>query len=162
MIMAHDVLDEGDAKVEGDQVQCCQPQEVEKSVDRALEWLGKHFSVRVNPGDDPRAFLLYYLYGLERTGRLTNHRFIGQHDWYREGADWLINLQEDISGFWRGTGLGENDSHIGTSLALLFLAKGAGRSWPRRSATDRRKTGTTIAATWRIWWRIPRNAGTGT
>jgi hypothetical protein len=124
MVMAHDVLDEGDAKVDGDQVKCCQPQDVDKSVDRALEWLGKHFSVRVNPGDDPRAFLLYYLYGLERTGRLTNHRFIGQHDWYREGADWLINLQEDISGFWRGTGLGENDSHIGTSLALLFLAKG--------------------------------------
>ncbi len=89
-----------------------------------MAWLGRHFSVRVNPGDDPRAFLLYYLYGLERTGRLTNQRFIGRHDWYREGADWLINLQEDISGFWRGTGLGENDSHIGTSLALLFLAKG--------------------------------------
>ena len=84
----------------------------------------RHFSVRVNPGDDPRAFLLYYLYGLERTGRLTNQRFIGRHDWYREGAEWLINEQEDLSGFWKGTGLGENDPHIGTSLALLFLAKG--------------------------------------
>ncbi len=124
LVMALDILDEGDARVEGDKVKCCQPQETNDSIDRALGWLSRHFSVRVNPGDDPRAFLLYYLYGLERTGRLTNRRFIGRHDWYREGAEWLINEQEDLSGFWKGTGLGENDPHIGTSLALLFLAKG--------------------------------------
>jgi Domain of unknown function (DUF4159) len=124
MVMAQDILDDGDARVVGDEVKCCQPHDDDRAIDDALTWLGKHFSVRVNPGDDPRAFLLYYLYGLERTGRLTNQRFIGRHDWYREGAEWLINEQEDLSGFWKGTGLGETNPHVGTSLALLFLAKG--------------------------------------
>ena len=48
---------------------------------------------------------LYYLYGLERVGRLTAQRFIGEHDWYREGADHLVN--EEIAGadYWKGAGL---------------------------------------------------------
>ena len=79
---------------------------------------------------------LYYLYGLERAGRLTARRFIplparpGQPDradWYREGADWLIRQQDGLSGFWAGAGLGENEPLVGTSLALLFLSKGR---WP--------------------------------
>ena len=124
LVMATEMLDEGDATVEGDRVQCCRPHESNEAIDKAMTWLARHFSVRVNPGDDPRAFLLYYLYGLERVGRLTNSRFIGRHDWYREGAEWLTSEQEDLSGFWRGTGLGENYPQVGTSLALLFLAKG--------------------------------------
>ena len=124
LVMAQDILDEEDARVEGDRVKCCQPHASDEAIDKGIAWLARHFSVRVNPGDDPRSFLLYYLYGLERTGRLTNSRFIGRHDWYREGAEWLINEQEDLSGFWRGSGLGENSPYVGTSLALLFLSKG--------------------------------------
>ena len=124
MVMAEEMLDDGDARVVDNQVKCCQPHEADASVERGLEWLGRHFSVRVNPGDDPRAFLLYYLYGLERTGRLTNQHFIGRHDWYREGAEYLVNEQEDLHGQWKGTGLGETTPGVGTSLALLFLAKG--------------------------------------
>ncbi|MBI2826283.1 MAG: DUF4159 domain-containing protein [Planctomycetia bacterium] len=122
--MALDVLEEGDARVEGDRVLCCGQRQGHDMLDRAVTWLARNFSVRANPGDDPRNYLLYFLYGLERTGRLTNQRFIGQHDWYREGADWLVKEQEDLSGFWTGTGLGENNPHVGTSFALLFLAKG--------------------------------------
>ncbi len=29
--------------------------------------------------------LAYYLYGMERAGRLSGRRFFGEHDWYREG-----------------------------------------------------------------------------
>jgi len=124
--MALEVLEEGDATVEGDTVRCCGQHAKRESVDRALIWLSKNFSVRSNPGDDPRPrnFLLYYLYGLERSGRLTHQRFIGQHDWYREGAEWLIKEQDDLSGFWKGAGLGENDPQVGTCFALLFLSKG--------------------------------------
>jgi len=124
--MALEVLEEGDASVEGDNVRCCGAHQKRDSIDRALLWLSKNFSVRSNPGDDPRPrnFLLYYLYGLERSGRLTHQRFIGRHDWYREGAEWLIKEQDDLSGFWKGAGLGENDPHVGTCFALLFLSKG--------------------------------------
>ncbi len=68
--------------------------------------------------------MLYYLYGLERVGRLTNQRFIGRHDWYREGAEYLVSKQDRLSGFWKGVGLAEDNPHIGTSFALLFLSKG--------------------------------------
>ena len=32
----------------------------------------------------------YYLYAMERAGRLTARRKIGEHDWYREGASHLV------------------------------------------------------------------------
>ncbi|MDR1963968.1 MAG: DUF4159 domain-containing protein [Planctomycetaceae bacterium] len=52
---------------------------------------------------------------------MTNQRFIGQHDWYREGADKLLRLRDSIDGAWRGQGTGTVPS---TALALLFLSKG--------------------------------------
>ncbi len=65
----------------------------------------------------------YYLYGLERAGRLSGVRFFGQHDWYREGAEELVHEQDKFLGYWRGT-LYEREPLIATSFALLFLAKG--------------------------------------
>ena len=65
----------------------------------------------------------YYLYGLERAGRLAGIRFFGQHDWYRLGAEELVHDQDKTDGFWRGQ-LVENDPVLATSFALLFLAKG--------------------------------------
>ena len=38
---------------------------------------------------------LLYLYGLERVGDLAGRRLIGSHDWYREGADWLLGAQRE-------------------------------------------------------------------
>ncbi|HEY2838175.1 MAG TPA: DUF4159 domain-containing protein, partial [Pirellulales bacterium] len=121
--MALDILEEGDATVEGNQVSCCGQQRNRDPIERAFRWLGKNFSVRSNPAR-PNAFVLYYLYGLERTGRLTHQRFIGDHDWYREGAEWLVKEQDDLSGFWKGAGIGESNPHVGTCFALLFLSKG--------------------------------------
>ena len=62
---------------------------------------------------------------MERAGRLTARRFIGGHDWYREGADFLVRQHGNIAeGFWKGRGHAEDEERIGTSLALLFLSKG--------------------------------------
>ena len=36
---------------------------------------------------------LYYLYGVERAGRLSAQRFFGPHDWYREGAAYFVDGQ---------------------------------------------------------------------
>ena len=55
---------------------------------------------------------------------MTAHRFLGEHDWYREGTDLMVRQQDKLSGFWKGLGYGENNPHIGTSFALLFLSKG--------------------------------------
>ncbi|HWB01004.1 MAG TPA: DUF4159 domain-containing protein, partial [Pirellulales bacterium] len=83
--------------------------------------------VHTNPSTTRGAqvWLLYYLYGVERAGRLTNQRFLGQHDWYREGADALVAAQDELGGGqWKGVGHSEDNPHIATSLCLLFLSKG--------------------------------------
>lgn len=114
------------ARIDGDRVQCCLPAEEDDSLERALAWLGRNFSVSRNPG--PRnmshTWHYYYLYGLERVGRLTARRFIGGHDWYREGAELLIAQQDKFSHHWAGTGFSEDNPHVATALALLFLSKG--------------------------------------
>lgn len=122
LVIAAGRLSSGSADVRDGRIVCCGQQDNSGHIERGLAWLGKHFSVRNNPGD--RFWLLYYLYGLERVGRLTGQRFIGGHDWYREGAEVLVREQDDFSGNWRGVGHAESNPLVATSLALLFLAKG--------------------------------------
>ena len=55
------------------------------------------------PAGIGQACIYYYLYGLERCGRLTAHRFIGDHDWYREGAEYLVHDQDSLAHYWQGT-----------------------------------------------------------
>lgn len=119
-------IEEGDAQVDGGRIVCCGRQERDDAVERALAWLGRNFSVRRNPRPrgNGRPALYYYLYGLERTGRLSARRFIGEHDWYREGAEFLISQQDRFSHSWRGSWHLEDRADISTSMALLFLAKG--------------------------------------
>ena len=123
LVITSDRLNRGDAEAEGDQVSCCGEQKDNAPVDRALNWMGRNFSVHANPGNR-QGWLYYYLYGLERTGRLTNQRLLGGHDWYREGAELLVSFQDELSGYWKGTPHAEENPHLATSLALLFLAKG--------------------------------------
>src|SRR5207253_320159 len=67
--------------------------------------------------------LYYTLYGIERSGRLSGQRYLGDHDWYRIGCEFLVSAQ-NANGSWRGNGLGDTSSLVSTSFALLFLAKG--------------------------------------
>ena len=94
----------------------------QKSLDRGIAWMERRFAIGRNTG--AKAWLLYYLYGLERAGRLSGRRFFGDHDWYREGAEFLVDRQSKRSGEWQGNGAMERNPVIGTSLALLFLSKG--------------------------------------
>ena len=119
-------LESGDAAVENGRVICCRPHDVNDSLDRAIDWLAARFSVTHNPrpAGGGQACLYYYLYGLERAGRLTARRFIGEHDWYREGAEFLVHEQDSLSHFWKGTWYAEREPRISTAMALLFLSKG--------------------------------------
>lgn len=130
MVMTSDRVGEPDAVVEGDSIKCCRRSEAraDDAVARGLQWLGKNFAVTHNPGARTQSWLLYYLYGVERVGRLTAHRFIGEHDWYREGANYLLKAKGGpLADHWRGSGPTETDERIATSFALLFLSKGR---WP--------------------------------
>jgi hypothetical protein len=138
LVIAADKIQSTDARVSGDQIECCLGRDAGDAdrIQRGIDWLGQHYSVVHNPGTNSGTWALYYLYGLERAGRLTARRFIplpsraGQPDradWYREGADWLVGNQDSLSGFWAGAPPMENNRVIGTSFALLFLSKGR---WP--------------------------------
>ncbi|MCC6494020.1 MAG: DUF4159 domain-containing protein [Pirellulales bacterium] len=107
-------------------VQCCLPPEKDDTLERALKWMEHNFSVRRNPGQGGAGaqWHYYYLYGLERVGRLSARRFIGEHDWYREGAEFLISQQDAFSHHWEGQNHSEDNRHVATSYALLFLSKG--------------------------------------
>jgi hypothetical protein len=129
LVIAAGRLSEGDAAVDGEDVQCCRPQNDVAEIEKGLAWLGSHFAVNNNPGaassrgNSARGWLFYYLYGLERVGRMTGNRFIGRADWYRQGAEFLVTSQSEL-GYWTGVNEVENEPHIATPLALLFLAKG--------------------------------------
>ena len=129
LVITADRIAPPDAKLSGEKIECCKQgdNETDKGVEKGLNWLGKNFSVSRNPNYPGGMFLLYYLYGLERAGRLTARRFIGKSDWYREGTKLLIDRQDRLSGFWSGTGLSEDNRLVSTSFALLFLSKGR---WP--------------------------------
>jgi len=98
--------------------------EIDRALDQAHRWLGKNFAVTNNPGGG--SWVLYYLWGLARAGRFGGERFFvndrGQrHDWYREGAEYLIEVQNRFTGTWKE---GDQNALVGTSFALLFLTKG--------------------------------------
>ncbi len=102
--------------------------ELRKKIDASLRgglaWLGNNFSVTKNPGD--RAWHYYYLYGMERVGALLGVSHMGQNDWYKEGATYLIEKQKE-NGSWWDPGGGPNDKHtdetLQTCFALLFLKR---------------------------------------
>ncbi len=96
---------------------------VQLAIDGGVQWLSNNFQIRSNPGR-PGEFLFYYLYGLERAGRLSGRRFFGDHDWYREGAAYLTSVQQQRTGQWTGVTGMETNPIIATSFALLFLSKG--------------------------------------
>jgi hypothetical protein len=102
---------------------CCHEQAHNDAIDRGLNWLRGRFAVGHNVGENGLGGVLYYLYGLERAGRLSGQRFIGNHDWFREGALFLIRGQ-GLDGHWEEGGAGGRDPVVGTSFALLFLSKG--------------------------------------
>lgn len=92
-----------------------------------LAWLDLYFSVERNPGTESfgrRALMpvngfwyYYYMYSLERTGSLLPTRYVGRHDWYREGAEELLTRQKK-EGSWL-----EWHPVVDTAFALLFLRR---------------------------------------
>ena len=122
LIIASGKIQQGAASVNGDEIRCCGDGAEDDHLARALAWLGTKFRVDRNPGRPE--FLFYYLYGIERVGRLSSKRYLGKHDWYREGAAQVLRLQNGLSGFWRGRGVIESNPLVATSFAVLFLSKG--------------------------------------
>jgi len=89
----------------------------EPSRKRALAWLTERFDVARNAwGEDAwtPSFHYPYLWAVERYGGLAGQTHIGAHEWYSEGAQWLVAAQEH-DGAW-----GKTED---TCFALLFLRR---------------------------------------
>ncbi len=123
LVIVGSQLDGSEASANGE-IKCCgQDTSNDHEINAALKWLAANFTVRYNPVF--QQFHLYYLYGLERAGRMTGQRFLGDHDWYSEGAEVLMSIQNPASGKFDSSyqsSLG-ND-YTETAFGLLFLAKG--------------------------------------
>ena len=129
MVMTSAMLQKDDDLDASKNPDCCgsrEKDEAEIALERGLRWMKNHFAVGVNPSGGGRGegWLFYYLYGLERAGRLSGLRYFGEHDWYRAGGRFLIRGQNKRTGVWSGDGFTASQPMIGTAFGLLFLSKG--------------------------------------
>ena len=63
-----------------DPVAICGKYEENPAIQAGMAWINSSFGFQLSSGT------YYNIYGIERLGRLTGQRFIGSHDWYREGC----------------------------------------------------------------------------
>jgi len=102
----------------------------DKGVQDGLAWLNEHWSVTedIGPseveGGAPNAYLLYYLYALERVGMLYDTKSIGSHDWYLDGARYLLESQK-AGGSWSASR--PEKPTWDTCFAILFLKRATRR-----------------------------------
>jgi hypothetical protein len=94
---------------------CKIPFTVDKSIERGLKYLGDAFDK-----DSTLSSSLYAWYGMERIGLASGRRYIGTNDWYKMGAERMVNSQAP-DGSISMNGL---DPMCNTSFMLLFLARG--------------------------------------
>ncbi len=106
----------------GETIENCGKGGVNRNVKSGIDWLASHFSISQNFGSGQQ-WRFYYLCGLERAGRLAGVRFLDDHDWYRLGAEELVEDRNKLSGSWEGQ-FQEKNNVLATSFALLFLSKG--------------------------------------
>lgn len=110
---------------------------VQQRLERGLAWISAHFSVTTHPQGSAN-WLYYYLYSIERVGRILGTEFIGDHEWYPLGAKAIVGNQHP-DGRWKGQGE-EDDERIAGSFALLFLT----RATPSLSEPQRAGPGTLV------------------
>lgn len=103
-------------------------------VKNGIAWLGSHFSAIDNPGRG-KEWLLYYLYGIERAGVLYGADKLGDHDWYLEGAKFLVDSQQG-DGSWKINASAHDQATWDTCFAILFLKKA---TKPLVASTDGRR-----------------------
>jgi len=101
---------------------------IDDAVERGLAWLDRNMVWDTNPGQ--ANWILFWIYGIERLGSLLGTRELGGIDWYRSGAEHLLEIQGE-SGDWYGGHPG-----IDSVLSLLFLRRATAATSGAASARD--------------------------
>ncbi|MBN1553862.1 MAG: DUF4159 domain-containing protein [Phycisphaerae bacterium] len=89
----------------------CRGGEMIRPLEKALEWLDKHYDDAVSGKDNE----YYFLYGVERVGLASGYKYFGKSDWYHIGTRKLLSQQKSDGGW---------GSVWDSAFALLFLARG--------------------------------------
>lgn len=101
------------------------PVAIDKAIKQGRVWLDERFTI--TPGT---TWQTYYLYGIERLAALADLQEIGGHNWYDEGAEFLVKNQKDSGGWEDNSG-----AVAATSLGIMFLVKATAKALnkPRRA-----------------------------
>ena len=103
-------------------------------VQAGLIWLGQNFKADENAFAtkshvaDPERWLYYYLYSIERAGRIAGVEELGRKKWYPIGAQFLLKGQKADGSWWTGLegvqwkAAGDIET-ADTCFAILFLTK---------------------------------------
>jgi hypothetical protein len=95
--------------------------ECDQMISDGLAWLITNWAMDHNPKVGHYRYY-YYLYTIERMAMLGGVDFIGPHDWYRQGADILLEQQKE-NGRWETNREIEPSDIYDTCYALLFLKR---------------------------------------
>ncbi len=99
-----------------------------------INWLARNWAVEENPNvekshvADAKRWLFYYLYSIERVGKIVGVEEIGKYKWYEEGARFLLGKQRTDGSWWTGIP-GVQWKQAGdietadTCFAVLFLTR---------------------------------------
>lgn len=97
------------------------PGQIDDSINKATDWLTKHFTLDKATGETDSGggrFFLYYLYAFERFATLAEIKQINGVDWYAEGSK-LVLARQGQDGSWS---VGDG-SEVSTAFAVLFLVR---------------------------------------
>ena len=92
---------------------------IDRQVSYGMNWMIKNYSMTSNPRRGA-AHLHYYLYGMERVGSILNVDLIGRHNWYWDGATFLVKNQNAEHGYWPDPW---GRTEAASCFALLFLER---------------------------------------
>jgi hypothetical protein len=98
---------------------------IDQAILDGYAWLGRYFTVKVNPGYAPflaGSYHYTYLYALERCGDLGRREVLGGRSWFAEGARLLLSRQREDGAFPDPTCMNPEDV-LGTAFALLYLTR---------------------------------------
>jgi ferric-dicitrate binding protein FerR (iron transport regulator) len=98
----------------------------EAAIRRGVAWMGEDFAADHTPRKAPGFLPLHWLLMAGRAGTLLATEHFGAHDWYAEGADFLLGSQHP-GGDWtaeQGEFMkSEKMDVLDTCLAILFLTR---------------------------------------
>jgi RNA polymerase sigma factor (sigma-70 family) len=86
-----------------------------KEREKGLAWVASNFSLASSSGS------FYNLHAIARLGAISGERTFGKHDWFREGAEWLLKHRHTDGSFTSKAGV-DASPVVSTSFALLFLS----------------------------------------